>query len=273
MNEMLLISIFVFVMGSAIGSFLNVCIVRMPHEKSVINPPSHCVGCHKPIAWYDNIPFVSYFLLGGKCRYCKAKFSFRYLFIEFLTAIVFVLFFQYYGLNILIIPYLFMMGCFIVATFVDFEHRIIPDEVSVGGMYFGFLFSALLPQMHSVAAHPDIFWYAHVNSLAISIIGALVGGGSLYFMGLLGDLLFKKESMGGGDVKLLAMVGAFLGWEITILTFFIAPLFGSVIGIIEKLRTGDTTIAYGPYLVAGAIIGLFWGDIIIDWVLSGYGLY
>ena len=262
-----------FIFGSIVGSFLNVCIVRMPQEKSIVFPGSHCVKCQKPLEWLDNIPLLSYIFLGGRCRFCKEKFSFRYFLVELLTAITFVLFYQYYGLNILLLPYLFMTCCFIVATFVDFEHRIIPDEVSVGGMIAGLIFSLLIPQLHGLNASVGNGWIVHLKSLGLSLLGVLIGGGSIYAMGVLGDFLFKKESMGGGDVKLLAMIGAFLGWQLAILTFFVAPFFGAVFGIIEKIRTKDTTIAYGPFIVVGALISLFCGDRLIAWILSGYGLY
>src|SRR3989338_1153338 len=243
------IYIFMFLLGAIIGSFLNVCIVRLPHEKSVVVPGSHCVACKKPIQWFDNIPLISYLALWGKCRHCGAKFSARYFFVELLTAGTFVFFYHHYGLQWLIVPYLAMVCGFIVATFVDFEHRIIPDEVSIGGMIAGLVFSAFIPAMHGMESNQQPWITAHLKSFGWSAVGLLVGGGSIYLMGILGDVLFKKESMGGGDVKLMAMVGAFLGWKAAILTFFIAPVFGAVYGIIEKIRTKDTTIAYGPFLV------------------------
>lgn len=273
MTETLLIGIFIFIVGAIIGSFLNVCIVRLPHDQSVVQPGSHCVQCKRPIAWYDNIPLLSYCVLGGQCRYCHKGFSSRYFFVELLTAVIFVGFYCYFGLTPLLWPYLVMTSGFIVATFIDFGHRIIPDEVSVGGMFAGLLFSLFLPEMHGVAPNVSMPLWPYVQSFGLSLLGVLVGGGSIYAMGLLGDFLFKKESMGGGDVKLLAMIGAFLGWQYAVLTFFIAPLFGAVFGIIEKIRTGDTTIAYGPFLIAGALICLFWGEPLIAWIMSGYGLY
>src|SRR3989338_9783938 len=135
-------SMFMFILGAIVGSFLNVCIVRMPHEKSVVTPRSHCVRCKKQLLWYDNIPFISYILLGGRCRFCKEKISPRYFLVELITASTFVAFYQYFGLTPLLPAYLTMVCGFIVATFVDFEHRIIPDEISVGGMAAGLLFSA-----------------------------------------------------------------------------------------------------------------------------------
>jgi len=160
---------------------------------------------------------------------------------------------------------------FIVAIFVDFEHRIIPDEISVGGMFAGLLFSLMIPALHGYEAGPGVWPF--VKSFGQSLLGVLVGGGAIYAMGLLGDFIFKKESMGGGDVKLLAMIGAFLGWKSALLTFFIAPFFGAVYGIVEKIRTKDSAIAYGPFLVLGALISMFYGDAIIAWIKGGYGLY
>jgi len=256
--------VFFFVLGTIIGSFLNVCIVRLPHEKSVVFPASHCVHCKKPIAWYDNIPLISYLVLGGKCRHCKAVISFRYFFVELVTGISFVLFYKYFGLQAVLIPYLVMMCGFIVATFVDFEHRIIPDEVSIGGMIAGVIFSIFIPQLHV----QETFW----GGALWSVVGLLVGGGSIYLMGLLGDVIFKKESMGGGDVKLMAMVGAFMGWKYALLTFFLAPFFGAIYGVAEKIRTKESTIAYGPFLVLGALLSLFKGDEILRWILNNYGI-
>lgn len=264
---------FMFILGAIIGSFLNVCIVRLPNEQSIVTPRSHCVNCKKMIPWYDNIPFFSYLVLRGQCRFCEKKISPRYILVELITALTFLGLYSYYGLSMLLLPYLVMVSCFIIATFVDFEHRIIPDEVSVGGMCAGLIFSLFIPQLHNVPSLGQSLIMIHLHSLGMSLLGALIGGGVIYLMGLLGDFLFKKESMGGGDIKLLAMVGAFLGWKLAVLTFFVAPFFGALYGVIEKIRTKESMIAYGPFLVLGALICLFWGDPIIAWIMSGYGLY
>ncbi|MEW5895697.1 MAG: prepilin peptidase [Candidatus Omnitrophota bacterium] len=328
------IGLFVFFFGACIGSFLNVCIVRMPKELSVVTPRSHCFSCQQLIPWYDNIPLVSYFILKGKCRKCGAPFSFRYLLIEWLTAFTFLGFYLYFGLTTQMAAYLVMVSAFIVATFVDFELRIIPDEISVGGMFAGLLLSVFFVDLHSAFFHQlamgriimwiivgvclgvhlieflvlkrdfdreDLFLFSviigmvaaealitllmsgplagsdfwlirHLKSLDASLIGLLLGGGVIYVMGLLGDFIFRKESMGGGDVKLMALIGAFLGWKLALVAFFVAPFFGAVYGIIEKIRTKDSAIAYGPFIVMGALISLFFGDVIIAWVLSQYGL-
>jgi len=260
----LLVGIFIFMMGTIIGSFLNVCIVRLPLEKSIVFPSSHCVACRTPIEWYDNIPLISWALLGGRCRACREKISFRYWLVELLTGITFYLFYRHYGLQPVLLPYLVMVCGFIVATFVDFEHRIIPDEVSIGGMIAGVLFSLIIPQLHGT--------HSPFLGVGFSLLGVLVGGGTIYLMGVIGDAVFKKETMGGGDVKLMGMVGAFLGWKYALLTFFLAPFFGAGFGIVEKIRTKDSTIAYGPFLIIGALVSLFWGDNIINFLISG-GLY
>jgi leader peptidase (prepilin peptidase)/N-methyltransferase len=208
----------------------------------------------------------------AKCRHCSKPISLRYFIVELITAVTFVLFYLYFGLNVILIPYLVMVSGFIVATFVDLEHRIIPDEVSVGGMCCGLILSLLIPSLHHVVPHEGKVVLVHLQSLGLSVLGVLIGGGAIYLMGMLGDFLFKKESMGAGDIKLLAMIGAFLGWKLALLTFFIAPFFGAIFGIIEKIRTKDSIIAYGPFLVIGAIVSLFWGEQILNWlfVLNGY---
>ncbi len=271
MTEIVLLQVFIVFLGACVGSFLNVCIVRMPKEESIITPPSHCVACKKTVAWYDNIPLVSYLVLGGKCRHCSARYSMRYFWVELLTAFTFWGFYKIFGLTPMTAAYIVMACGFIVATFVDFEYRIIPDEISIGGMMAGLLFSFFVPELHGVASSGWV-WADHFKALGFSLIGVLVGGGSIYLMGLLGDVIFKKESMGGGDVKLMAMVGAFMGWKLALLTFFLAPFFGAFYGIVEKVRTKDSAIAYGPFLVLGALLSLFYGNLIINWIMHGYGL-
>jgi len=327
-------AVFIFLIGAIVGSFLNVCIVRMPRDLSVVAPGSHCFSCRNPIAWCDNIPIISWFVLGGKCRHCGTRFSFRYPLVELLTACCFLGFYVYFGWSTKLAAYLVMMSCFIVSTFVDFEHRIIPDEISVGGMFAGMILSVFFIDLHSVGSQElligrivmrlvvgiclmvhviEFFWSRrefdredgillaiilglvlveagmdvvlnagsvhktsmlgiHLLSADASIIGLLLGGGVIYAMGLLGDLIFRKESMGGGDVKLMALIGAFMGWKLAVLTFFVAPFFGALYGIIEKIRTKDSAIAYGPFIVMGALISLFYGDTIVAWIMGQYGV-
>ncbi len=249
---------FIFVFGACIGSFLNVCIYRLPLSQSIINPPSHCPGCKSPIKWYDNIPLLSYIILKGHCRKCKARISFRYFLVELITGITFILFFHLYGPVPLTFIYLTLACGLIIATFIDFEHQIIPDEITLGGLVLGLLVSLLYPNLHHETAH--------LRSLLDSVLGVLVGGGSLYLTGLLGTFIFKKDAMGGGDVKLLAMLGAFLGWRLVVVTFFVSPVLGSIVGIILKIKDRREVIPYGPYLTMGAIVAIIWGEDIFRWL-------
>ncbi|MFC1708788.1 prepilin peptidase [Candidatus Omnitrophota bacterium] len=251
---------FVLALGLCVGSFLNVCIYRMPREESIVKPPrSHCPKCKKMVTWYDNIPLLSFLFLGGKCRNCKTKISFQYFIVESLTGIMFLLLYRSFGLNWATLIYIIFVCGLIVATFVDFNFRIIPDEINIGGIILALILSLAYPQLHNA---PN-----HLLGLLRSFVGMIVGGGIIYLTGVFGDFVFKKETMGGGDVKLLAMIGAFLGWQIAILTFFIAPLIGAVVGIIIKIKTKSSLIAYGPYLSIASVIALFWNEPIINWIL------
>ena len=266
--------ILAFIFGSIVGSFLNVCIYRMPLGKSVVWPGSHCPLCEKRIPWYDNVPFISYILLGGKCRFCKQRISPVYLIVELLTAITFVVFFNYYRLSYDFFIYLVFVCSLIVATFIDIKHRIIPDEISVGGIILGFLFNAI----KGLKLRP---WICELRGMSYdprpmfnSFLGIIIGGGIIYLSGFIFDLVYFKllkkppiqgetESMGGGDVKLLAMIGAFLGWQKAVLTFFLAPFFGVIVGVANLIIKKDHTIPYGPFLSLAAIASLFWADKII----------
>lgn len=259
--------IIVFIFGSIMGSFLNVCIHRMPKGESIVWPRSYCPKCKKRIPGYDNIPFISYIMLGGKCRFCKTKISLRYILVEFLSAAMFVALFSRYGLSYNFFFYMVFTSALIVATFVDIQHRIIPDEISIGGMIIGFLMSAI----RGLSLRPLVFNY---KPMLNSLLGILIGGGIIYLTGLLFDLVYFKllkkppiqgetESMGGGDVKLMAMIGAFLGWPGALITFFLAPFFGAAVGIVNLIVKKDHTIPYGPFLSLAALISLFWAHKII----------
>lgn len=247
--------LYVFLIGVCIGSFLNVCIYRMGREQSIVKPASHCPQCRKPIQWHDNVPLLSFLWLKARCRHCKTKISFRYFFIELLTGLLFLAVFSVFKWTPQTLVYCVFLSGLIIATFVDFDFRIIPDEISVGGVIVGLLASFALPSLHGQSTH----W----AGLGYSFLGVLVGGGVLWLLGLLGDFIFKKESMGGGDIKLLAMIGSFLGWKIALLSLPLASLFGAIVGVIIKLRTKESEIAFGPYLSLGALIGMFWAKEIL----------
>lgn len=259
---MILSYVFVFVMGAIIGSFLNVCIYRLPKGRSVIVPGSHCPNCGAKIQWYDNVPILGFIFLGGRARCCKAAISLRYFIVEVLTASAFLVLFMFSGgFNAKFFSYAVLVSGLIVATFVDFEIQEIPDEVSIGGIFVGIILSSAFPAILGESTHLAAF----VNSF----VGALAGGALIYLMGMLGEFAFKKEAMGGGDVKLLAMIGAFIGWKLVLLTFFIAPLFGSIVGIVVKIKHKKDTIPYGPYLSLAAIVSVFFGEKVLKILLSG----
>lgn len=249
--------IFVFLFGISIGSFLNVCIYRMGREMSIVRPSSHCPQCQKPIRWYDNIPLVSYLVLKGRCRDCGAKFSFRYFAVELITGLLFLALFHRFWFGPQAFAYAILACGLIVATFVDYDYRIIPDEISLGGIALGLTLSFIFPSIH--------YTTSHMVALRMSALGVLAGGGLLWILGCVGDFIFKKESMGGGDVKLLAMIGAFLGWQIALMVLPVASCLGAIVGIIIKLRTKESVIAFGPYLSMGAIICMFYAGAIYCW--------
>ena len=254
-------SITVFLFGTVVGSFLNVCIYRLPKRESVVLPPSHCPKCGKNIRWYDNIPLVSYVVLMGKCRACKGKIGYRYPLVEILTAILITSLYAAFGINAKFFAYSILTCGLIVATFVDFDIQEIPDEISLGGLAIGIIFSFAFPHIFGTASR--------VNGLAASLLGVLAGGGAIYLMGFFGEIVFKKEAMGGGDVKLMAMIGSILGWKLAIFTFFAAPVFGSIVGIALKIKDGREIMPYGPFLSMAAVVSIFWGERILGALFYG----
>ncbi len=245
-----------FVIGSCIGSFLNVCIYRMPQEQSIVHPGSRCTHCQRSIAWFDNIPFFSYLLLRGACRHCRKPISWRYPVVEALTGIATVAVFQRFGVNWVAVVYAAFVYGLIVCSFIDLEFQIIPDEISVGGMVVGLAVSLLLPALHGADSR--------LVALGRSALGLLVGGGLLYATGMIGDFVFRKESMGGGDIKLLGMAGSILGWKLVTLTFFFAPIVALLPGLFVLLFKRSHVIPYGPFLSIALIASLFFGQEILQ---------
>lgn len=242
------------IFGAMIGSFLNVCISRLPKEESIVRPGSRCPKCNTPIQFYDNIPILSYILLKAKCRHCRAPISIQYPVVEAITALSSLFLFLTFGLSLSFIYYFMFVAALIVITVIDLHHQIIPDVISLPGIVIGLLGSLIIPQI--------TFW----NSL----IGMLAGGGSLFLVATGYQWLFKREGMGGGDVKLLAMIGAFLGWKAVILTILLSSFIGSIIGITVMLIKGKDfkyAIPFGPFLALGAVSSLFWGEALIRWYL------
>jgi leader peptidase (prepilin peptidase)/N-methyltransferase len=242
------------IFGALVGSFLNVCIYRVPKGESIITPGSHCPHCNSPIHFYDNIPLVSYLLLQGKCRHCKGPISFQYPFVEGMTALCSFLLFIKFGPSWSYLFYFAFVSGLIVITVIDLHYQIIPDVISLPGIGIGLLASLILPEM------------TFFNSL----VGMLLGGGSLFLVATLYQWLFKREGMGGGDVKLLAMIGAFLGWKSVILTILLSSLIGSITGMIVMVARGKDfkyAIPFGPFLSLGAVISFVYGEKIITWYL------
>lgn len=240
--------------GAVIGSFLNVCIYRLPKDESVVTPGSHCPGCQNPIGWYDNLPVVSYLLLGARCRHCGQHISVQYPLVEAITALLSLFLFLRFGPSLSYAVYLSFTAALIVITVIDLYHQIIPDVISIPGILAGLLGSWVLPH----------------TSVLNGLLGVLLGGGSLFFVATVYQWLFKREGMGGGDVKLLAMIGAFLGWKAVILTILLSSLIGSVVGItiiVWKGRSFKYAIPFGPFLSVGALISLFYGNDLILWYL------
>lgn len=239
------LSFFVALFGALVGSFLNVVIVRLPEEGgSVVFPASHCPICKKAIAWYDNIPLVSFLLLRGKCRQCQARISRRYPLVEGAMALLALALYQHFGLTLLLPIYFLFCAALLVVIFIDLQHQIIPDVISLPGIVLGFALSFI---------NPFVSWQD-------AGLGILFGGGSFYLVALVYYLLTKREGMGGGDIKLLAMIGAFLGWQSLPFVVFGSSLLGVVAGVwamIEQRKGGKTVIPYGPFLAIAALLYLF----------------
>jgi len=251
-----LIEILIFIFGICIGSFLNVCIYRLPASKSIINPArSICPNCGNIIRFYDNIPVLSYLWLKRKCRYCNSPIAFRYFLIELTGGFFSLCIYFKFGITIEAFLYYALISSLLVITFIDIDHQIIPDVITLPGI--------------------PIFFFASFAFAAItckdSLLGILAGGGSLLLIAVTYNFLTKKEGMGGGDIKLLAMIGAALGWKGVFFTIFIGSAIGTLVGIILMLRTRrglKLAIPFGPFLSMGAIIYIFFGSSIISWYLK-----
>jgi len=244
-----------FILGAVVGSFLNVCIYRIPAGKSIVSPPSACPHCGQHIRWFQNIPILSYLFLGGKCASCRTVISLRYPAIEALTGLLFALVLYNFSFSTATPVYWMFVAALIVITFIDLDHQIIPDVISLPGIIVGFICSFFIP------------WLSWLDSL----LGIVIGGGILLTIAWIYEKVAKREGMGGGDIKLLGMLGAFLGWKAVLPIIFIASLIGSLIGIpLMLLQKRDTKLAipFGPFLAFAATVYLFWGHDLIYWYLN-----
>ncbi|MBI1953666.1 MAG: prepilin peptidase [Candidatus Omnitrophica bacterium] len=248
----------VFLLGLVAGSFLNVCIWRLPAGEQVVKGRSHCRACGKTIPWHDNVPVLSFLALGGRCRFCKAGISWGYPATELATGLLLALLFLKFGFSAEFLVYAALAAALVVASGTDLREQIIPDQVTLPGLPIAVGLSFLVPSLHGVSSR----W----AGAGLSLAGAAAGGGFLWLIGAAGSRIFRREAMGGGDVKLMAMVGAVLGFQKTILAnLFLAPLAGSAVGLVLKLRYKKEVIPYGPFLSAGSLAALVWGEAIIGW--------
>jgi leader peptidase (prepilin peptidase)/N-methyltransferase len=240
--------------GAVIGSFLNVCIYRLPLGKSIAWPASACTSCGRELSWYENIPVLAYTVLRGRCRTCAARISVRYPLVEALTGVMFACAWWYYGPGVLLLSRL-VFGCALIVLFaIDLEHHLLPNSITLPGILVGFVFSLFTP--------PG--WMA-------SLIGILVGGGVLWGVAEAYYRIRHEEGLGMGDVKMLAMIGAFLGWKLTLVTLMMASLSGSAIGIaLIVARRGDMKYAlpFGTFLALGAAAAATIGDPLLTWYIG-----
>jgi len=233
------------VLGAVVGSFLNVVILRLPKDgASIVFPASHCPQCQQPLTWYENIPLLSYLVLRGCCRTCKCPISWQYPLVEATMAVLSALVYYRFGLSFALLYYFVFCAALLVIIFIDIHHQIIPDSISLPGIVLGFAGSF---------ANPMVTWQQ-------SGLGVLMGGGLLYAVAFGYYAVTKREGMGGGDIKLLAMIGAFLGWQSLLYVVFVSSLTGSLVGVAamcKQKKGGQTRIPFGPFLAVAALSYLF----------------
>lgn len=249
-----ILPIFIFAVGAAIGSFSNVCIYRLPKKLSIIFPSSQCPNCGKSISPFDNIPIISFILLQGRCRYCQSPISWRYPIVELITGLIFLSLYLNFRISPQFFIYALLCTSLIIIAFIDLEYKIIPDVITLPGIIIGLTLSLTMPYI----------------TVINSIKGLLIGGGLFYAITIL-----SRGGMGGGDIKLIAMVGSFLGWKNVLLTIFLGSFFGSIVGIvliILKKKNRKDMVPFGPFLSLGAIVSIFFGrDLIYLWLTITFG--
>lgn len=247
--------ILLFILGLIVGSFSNVCIYRIPRNESIIYPASHCPNCHTDILAKDNIPLLSYILLKGRCRNCGSRISIQYPVVEFLTGLVYIIIYQIYGLSVQSLICIILSSALIIIAFIDLNEQIIPDVISLPGIIIGLTLSFFVPYL----------------SFINSALGVVIGGGIILIIALAGSAIFKKEAMGGGDIKLAAMIGAFLGWRYVIISLFLGFFLGALTGIflvLSKIKNREDMVPFGTFIVLGSVITLLWGKKILSWYIG-----
>ncbi len=249
-GRQVLLPVAALVLGAVVGSFLNVVSTRLPRRESLITPPSRCQSCKRPIRWYDNIPLVSFLWLTGRCRECRAPIAWRYPLVEALTAGLFGVAVWRIGFRIDLVPALAFLSALVVIAAIDLDHQLIPDRITLPGIPLGFLANLLTTRV----------------SARDSATGILVGGGIFFVI-----ILVSRGGMGGGDMKLGAMIGAFLGWRLTILAIFFAVAVGGVVAVwllVTGTRGRKDPVPFGPFLAVSSVVSLFWGEEVLAWYLT-----
>lgn len=252
----LLLAVPLGVLGLLVGSFLNVCIHRLPRDLSVVFPASHCPTCEAPLRWYHNLPVVSWLALGGRCGFCRAPIHWRYPVVELLNATLWALHPFVFGWDALLVVRLVFASALVVLFFTDLDCRILPNEITLGGTVAGLAAALFLPP-----------------GIVASLIGVVLGGGVLWATGAAYERLRGVEGMGMGDVKMLAMIGAVLGWQLMLLTLVLSSLTGGLLGAILLARHADprtTALPFGSFLAPAALAASLVGQPVLDWYLGFY---
>ena len=249
MSDELPVVLFFAAIGAVIGSFLNVCILRLPAEQSVVSPPSRCPKCGSGVKWYDNIPVLSWLILRGKCRHCQNPISIQYPIIELATALIWAWMALRFGNELESVRGALFLTILLGIAMTDAREYIIPDEFSIGGLVIGLGFS--------------LIW--GLEGLKVAAIGAAVGFAVLWLIAWLGKHAFRKEAMGGGDIKMMAMVGAFVGWQGVFLTIFLGSVVGTIIFGPLALVGKKKDVPFGIFLALGAVVTFLWGDLVLNW--------
>ncbi|MDZ4164916.1 MAG: prepilin peptidase [Smithellaceae bacterium] len=253
-------NILVFLFGAIVGSFLNVCIYRLPDDLSIVSPASRCPRCGTPVRFYDNIPLLSYLLLRGRCRQCREKISWQYPLVELLSALAALVVFHQFGFSWPGLVVFIFIASLLVISFIDLEHKIIPDVITLPGIPVFFLAGVFILGMSFIDA----------------LLGVLIGGGVLFVIGYVYQLITKREGMGGGDIKLLAMLGGFLGWQSLIFIVLVSSLLGAIVGLLTiMVKGGDMKYAlpFGPFLSLAAAGYIFFGQLFWEFLFLVSHLY
>ena len=245
----------VFVFGTLLGSFANVCIHRLPQRLSIIFPGSHCPTCQEALRPWQNIPLLSYMMLGGRCARCQTAISLRYPLVELGNGLLYIFLYYQYHLSVQGIVFALLATALLIVSCIDLVHMIIPDVITLPGIVVGMCTS---------------LWFTPVG-VGNAVLGVLLGGGLFLFMAVLSVVILHREGMGGGDIKLIVMIGAFLGWHVVLVTIFLGAVLGAFVGIILmllRLKERKEPLPFGPFLALGAFLAMVWGDTMLAWYFS-----